>query len=544
MLKQIGAIALVLGVAGCKTATFAGEAAPISGAVGRYDVRTVPLPDDIVFSSATYTPSGSVLVEYHDNADADPRDLRLATMADDGSDFRQFFAQRLPERPKDNGIRQMVFPDNRRIFTGDFVIECATSLETCTNPALLPVRYPAEVADGRHISHRWSEIVIGPDNSHIAWTTLLADYSAVVLTGKLVRKGDEYTISDARIVSTIEPLLPDPEHPDGVLPQKFKGGEVKQFVAGGTALSLAGMTAYDIPDSVVQNLATGEMEPVTFTPGYTETTIFSPDERLGIVMTTRFSPGSNPAVLGLLPRPYPDSLNMNLSMLAYTYSVTGVRRDRPGNIGPALITIDRSSSDPSYVGINLNTSPDWVYRSPMSWHPSSKKAMWVEGARGSDRKRVQIVELLDYTAGPAVPARPWPKVLAGSSADLSLVPSLARRSQGIEARVYGRVSGHLDYRRSGGMIEKTYSNFSDDGRHVYSGFERMDADPRGQSTYTAAIDLTGKVPGKMHLTVTFGPLSGTRPATLDFSPNADGLPASRGYAEYIGRRLEVAALVP
>lgn len=543
-LKCIGIIVLSAVLGACTTPIAGQRTASGDRDLGRYEIRSVPVPDDVIVSSATYTPSGSVLVEFVGGKSADPRQVNLATVGDDGSGFRPFFAQRLPDRPQDNGIRQMVFPDNRRIFTGDFVIECSSSLETCNDPKLLPVAYPAQVADGKHISHRWSEIVIGPDNSRIAWTTLLADYSAVVLTGKLVRETDGYTIADARIVSTIDPLLPDPAHPDGVLPQRFRGGEVKQFVAGGTGLSLAGMTRYDIPDSVVQHLETGELEPITFTPGYTETTIFSPDETLGIVMTTRFSPSSDPAVLGLLPRPYPDSLNMNLSMLAYTYSVTGVRRERPGNIGPALIDIERSSSDPSYMGVNLNTQPDWVYRSPMSWHPEGTKAMWIEGHRESGSNRIQIVQLLDHVPGPAVTARPWPEELAGSSSDLSLIPSLARRSQGIEARVYGRVSGHLDYRRKGGLIEKTYVDFSHDGQHVYSGFERMDADPRAQSTYTAAIDLTGEIRGAMHLSVTFGPLSGNLPARLDFSADANGLPASRGFAEYGGKRIEVADLVP
>lgn len=541
--KYVLPVALATNLAAC-AAPSGDRPEPDAAALGRHEVRTLPVPADILVDSATYTPSGSVLVEYRKSANADERQVNLATMADDGTGFRPFFSQRLPDRPQDNGIRQMVFPDNRRIFTGDFVIECTTSLETCDDPALLPVTYPQEVAGGDHISHRWSEIIIGPDNRHIAWTTLLADYSAVVLTGELVRRGEGYDIADARIVSTIDPFAPDPEHRDGVLPQQLRGGEVKQFVAGGTALSLAGMTAYDIPDSIVHHLGDGELEPITFTPGYTETTIFSPDERLGIVMTTRFSEKTDPAVLGLLPRPYPDSLKMNLSMLAYTYAVTGVRRGRPGNVGPALIDIGRSKTDRSYQGINLNTDPDWVYNSPMSWHPDGKRAMWPESRREGGSRRIQIVELPDYAPGRTVAPRAWPDELAGASSDLSIIPSLATRDQDLDLRVYGRSSGYLDYTREGGVIEKTYVDYSDDGRHVYSGFERMKADPRARSTYTAAIDLTGDVPGAMHLTVTFGPLGGERPAELIFAAGADGQPASRGYAEYGGRRLEVADLVP
>src|SRR3546814_20569348 len=102
--------------------------------------------------------------------------------------------------------------------------------------------------------------------------------------------------------------------------------EVQQFVHSGTALSVVGAVHRDVPDSVVQDLITGRVQAITDTPGYTETTIFSPDERLGITMTTRFSEKTDPAILGLLPRPYPDSLNMGLSMFASNFAVTVRRR--------------------------------------------------------------------------------------------------------------------------------------------------------------------------------------------------------------------------
>ena len=88
-----------------------------------------------------------------------------------------------------------------------------------------------------------------------------------------------------------------------------------------------------------------------------------------------------------MPRPYPDSLNMGVSMLAYTYSVTGVRKTRSGSIGPALIDIEASKTREGYLGINLNTQDEWVFHSPMSWHPDGKKAMWIEARRGGGPRR-------------------------------------------------------------------------------------------------------------------------------------------------------------
>lgn len=230
------------------------NALQLAPSVGRYEVSTIPFDPDLHVRTGTYTPSGSVLVSYAEEPGGNRRDLRLATMNDDGTGMRTFFTGEVPERPKDNGIRFMVFEDNRRIFMGDFVLECSTSLETCNDAQLLPVEYPAEVADGDHIGHRWSEIIIAPDNRHVSWTTLFSNYSAMAFTGALERTQDGYRIAETRVVSTVEPFREDPEHADGVIPQLVRGGEVKQFVHGGAAISLAGALERDLADSTVLTL--------------------------------------------------------------------------------------------------------------------------------------------------------------------------------------------------------------------------------------------------------------------------------------------------
>ncbi|WP_313440887.1 hypothetical protein [Novosphingobium sp.] len=512
--------------------------------VGRVEVATLPFAKGEQLASATYTPSGRVLVAYQSSSDGDPRDLVLVTMKDDGSDLRPLFAGRIPDRPKDNGIRYMVFADDRRVFLGDFVLECEAALETCGSAKLIPVAYPPEVAGGEHIAHRWSEMVIAPDNRHVAWTTLFSNFSAALFTGELRREADGYRIVAPRVASNLEPFAKDPRHADGVIPLPVRGGEVKQFVHGGTALSLVGAVSRDLPDSVTQDLATGAVRAVTDTPGYTETTIFSPDERLGVTMTTRFSPQTDPAVLGLLPRPYPASLNMGLSMFAYTYAVTGVRTVREGNVGPALIDITASQQQDGYLGTNLGTEDGWVFNSPISWHPGSRKAMWVENRRGSAEKRIRIVQLPDYRPGPLVKARPTPVIKTGDASNMAIVPRLAEQSKATEVKVYGRVSGHIDYSRAGPLITKTYVAFSDDGINRYDGRESTRIEMGGLSTYEADVRLAGPKPGEMKLKVTFGPLAGERPSAIVFTPDAEGKPLSAGYAAYDGRRLEVAGLLP
>jgi hypothetical protein len=543
----IGCVISTLFSAGAIAAT---PQAAVDDAIGRVTISTIPFPEKFILRSATYTPSGKVLVNYRaDKSDGD-RQVSLAVMDDDGKNMRPFFSGKIPEREKDNGIRFMIFADNKRIFLGDFIIECAPSIDACDRSELLPVEYPKEIADGDHVAHRWSEIIIAPDNEHVSWTTLFSNYSAAVFVGKLEREKAGYRIANSRIVSTIDAFSADPKHADGVIPNTIRNGEVKQFVDGGRAISLVGASNSDLADSMVQDLATDKLVQITHTPGYDETTLFSPDEKLGITMSARFSPQSDLTVLGLMPRPYPAALNMGLNMNAYTYSVTGVRMARSGNVGPALIDLEKSKNSPNYVGVNLNTQDEWVFYSPMSWHPSGKKAMWMEGRRNSGpyfatERRMQVVQLLDYQPKSPVVAKPTPENISYASADLSAgVKALLAQSKDTNVTVYGKHSGQIKYRRTAqGAIEKEYIDFSDDGKNVYRGRETMQVNPRGNSVYVADIKLSGPKPGVMDVKITFGSLFDKLPSKLIFESDVSGVPQTRGYAEYDGKRLNVTDLV-
>ena len=96
---------------------------------------------------------------------------------------------------------------------------------------------------------------------------------------------------------------------------------------------------------------------------------------------------------------------------------------------------------------------------------------------------------------------------------------LVRKANDIDVKVYGKMSGHIEYRRSAANIEKTYVNCSDDGRQVFTGPETMQVNPRGNSTYTADLRLTGSSSSILDLKMTFGPLGGERPAGLMFTPD-------------------------
>ena len=79
---------------------------------------------------------------------------------------------------------------------------------------------------------------------------------------------------------------------------------------------------------------------------------------------------------------------MNMSPNAYMYGITGVRLNRKGNIGPALILISESMKDNDYErkyhGYDLHdVNNEHTFVSPMSWHPSSSRAIWTKNVKNN-----------------------------------------------------------------------------------------------------------------------------------------------------------------
>lgn len=525
--------------------------------LGRVEVTDIPMPDFAKVSSATYTYSGKVLVFYRTDSDPDDGDYyNIAVVNDDGTGFQNIFKGFLRQHEKANGIRHMPFQDNKRVLLGDYVIECYPDIDSCESVKLVPVEYPPELVNDPLTMKHWSEIIIAPDNEHICWTILRTDCGAANAIGLLKRKANCYVIEKPQIISSLQSFKEDEEKEGYIIPQKTRGGEVKQFVRGGTAISLVGSKNSGITDSVVQDLKSDEVTQITKTPGYDETTIFSPDERLGIVMSTRGSE-TNPAIFGLMPRPYCMLAMGGMIMLLYMYAVDGVRKFRKGNIGPVLIDIERSMKEEGYQGILLNDPEGkWVYLSPMSWHPDGRKAMWPEMVRGSGSKgekgrqiRIRKVELLDYQPQEPVPFERTPDDISyGIKPGPKFLPEPAGK---IDGKISGKHSGYINYIGHGnietqgimGSNEVEYVNFSDDGKSFYNGFERSVYTIMGESRYEADLEMTGEQRGRMKFRAAFSSMDGGMPIRLLFEKAEDGRPKSFGYAEYNGVRLNIEDLL-
>jgi len=523
-----------------------------SGGLGRIEVRTLPLPGFVKEPSGTYTYSGKVLVNYKTDRDSKVKDFyNIAIVNDDGEGFKNIFSGVIEEHPKANGIRFMPFQDNTRILLGDYVLECIPDIDNCESVKLVPVVYPWGIKEDERTFKHWSEIIISPDNRHICWTMLTVGYGAVNMIGILDREEDRYIIKEPQIISETDHFEEIMETQGYVIPKPRRGGEVKQFVRGGTAISLVGAKNSALSDSVVQDLLSEEIIQITRTPGYDETTILSPDERLGIVMSTRGSYRTNCAIFGLMPRPYMGYATQGMIWPVYKYSVSGVRSFRKGNIGPVLIEIERSMNEPDYQGVQLNDPEEkWVYLSPMSWHPSGKKVMWPEMIRESEsgnngrQTRIRIAKLLDYEPRESVPYAKTPENIPYGVKDREKL--WIQPNQNINVKIAGKYSGYIEYKRQGkedtaqrmSSVESRYVNFSDDGKVFYNGFERTTYSLNGEYIYETDLEMIGPIKGEMKFRITFSEVGGEHVKLL-FDTAEDGKPKSYGFAEYNGTRINV-----
>lgn len=511
--------------------------------LGRLEVYSVPLPGSPWDISGTYTPSGRVLVA---ERRADDSDLyRVYTLNDDGGEMRVIFEGDIPQKKTANGIRWMCFADNRRVLLGDYVLECEDSLDASGQAKLYPVRYPAALEHAPAVFRHWSEIIVSPDMEHIVWT-MLTFTGADNFIGRLVRTPDEYVIEDVYCVSSRSMFRPDPENPGCVIPQTVRGGEVKQFIKGGAALSLVG-NSDSLADSVIEELDTGAVRQFSDTPGYEETAIFSPDEELAICMSPRFSAKTNAALLGLIPLPHSGYARMPIINPAYQYAIGSERIFRRGLIGPALADTKRTLAEGRrYMGADLGDPENrFVYYSPMSWSPCGTKAMWNERTRLVDparQARLRVVRLLDREPAAPVPAVPTPDGSAIPYAiplDEFLKQGVVNAAPVVPFRIRGKASGEIvSFDSEDGWRTVRYDDYSDDGKTFWKG-EIASKSPAsmydaGKNAFRAALTVRGEHNGRADFRVVFTQKSLRDPVMLSFAPASDGLPATHGFSEYDG----------
>ena len=475
------------------------------------DIKThlsnIPLPEDIIIDDGHYMFDGNIFICYKRST---TNFTYFGVISDDGKNFKELYGEEFIVSPLANGIRLIPFRDGKRIYLGDFVFECndtTKNISSCEKGVLIPVNYPEEVVNNNNTYKTWSEMVVAPDNIHVAWTSLNMACGAVDFLGKFKRTENSYEIEESKIISTINFVEPDPTDESILITKIPRGGEIKQFIEGGNALTLVGTQPDEFVKSVYQSLKTEEVYTYSHEPGYDETSILSPDEKLGITMSTRFSPKTNMAIFGLMPRPHCSLVLSKIVESVYTYAVTNVRKTRKGNVGPVLFVKEKSINDPNYHGIDLHdTEEKFVFCSPISWHPSNLKAIWPEVEKGTSNRRLRKLEISNYTPSA------YPKIENTTdnvpyALDMSEMDNI-HYDKKTNGTIKGKKSGEIIYYNSGfssikQTVKITYVNYSDDGKKFYNGEEEFIGDRTSKNIYKSNVILSGSESGQNNFTITF-----------------------------------------
>ena len=475
------------------------------------DIKThlsnIPLPEDIIIDDGHYMFDGNIFICYKRST---TNFTYFGVISDDGKNFKELYGEEFIVSPLANGIRLIPFRDGKRIYLGDFVFECNDTTKTissCEKGVLIKVNYPKEVVNNNYTYKTWSEMVVAPDNIHVAWTSLNMACGAVDFLGKFKRTENSYEIEESKIISTINFVEPDPTDESILITKIPRGGEIKQFIEGGNALTLVGTQPDEFVKSVYQSLKTEEVYTYSHEPGYDETSILSPDEKLGITMSTRFSPKTNMAIFGLMPRPHCSLVLAKIVESVYTYAVTNVRKTRKGNVGPVLFVKEKSINDPNYHGIDLHdTEEKFVFCSPISWHPSNLKAIWPEVEKGTSNRRLRKLEISNYTPSA------YPKIENTTdnvpyALEMSEMDNI-HFDQKTNGTIKGKKSGEIIYYNSGftqthQTVKITYVNYSDDGKKFYNGEEEFIGDRTSKNIYKSNVILSGSESGQNNFTITF-----------------------------------------
>ena len=481
------------------------------------NLTTIPLPEDIIIDDGHYLFDGNIFICYKRST---TNFTYFGVISDEGKNFKELYGAKFDVSDKANGIRLIPFRDNKRVYLGDFIFECSDSTKTLSScdknkGVLIPVIYPEKVINNTFTYMIWSEMVVAPDMIHVAWTSLNMACGAVDFLGKFEREADSYKIVDSKLISNIKFLEKDKTNETILIPQVPRGGEIKQFVAGGNGLTLVGTQPDEFVKSVFQSLTTNETYTLSHEIGYDETSILSPDEKLGIAMSTRFSPKTSMGILGLMPRPYCSFVLSKIIESVYTYAVTNVRQYRKGNVGPVLFEKEKSMKDPNYHGIDLHDKEDkYVFNSPISWHPNNLKAIWPETLRGTKNRRLRKLEISNYTPSE------YPKLENTTdnvpyALDMSEMDKISyeTKTNGI---IKGKNSGHIEYYNSGVTVNgqnvtMTYVNFSNDGKKIYNGVEEFIGKREGKNAknvYRSTVVLSGSENGTNSFTLTFKVVDG------------------------------------
>ena len=98
----------------------------------KFSINTVNLPEGIIYGShAIYSKKGRILLLYNKEND---NNTYIGVMNEDGTNLNEIWSGEWNTYYQSNGIRLMPFVDNKKILTGDYILECFPDIDNCKIP--------------------------------------------------------------------------------------------------------------------------------------------------------------------------------------------------------------------------------------------------------------------------------------------------------------------------------------------------------------------------------------------------------------------------
>jgi hypothetical protein len=367
------------------------------------------------------------------------------------------------------------------------VVECAPSVADCRTATVVPIEVPS-TADSAVVQDQ-REFRIAPDNHHVAFTQVRKSRNGrqmgVGIFGKLVRAGDHYAVTGARVVGV--------------------DGELKSFAPDGQAIYFTRFTGgFDAnnPDDVRISLRDGSERRATSAADWDEDIAAGPARfrRRGWIVVGSARGTGELETLGRLRRP--------LAIEYGTSSLNFVIFIGPESSEPWLA--DEYDARRGYIGQPLAPGAiarGWDSRPTYRWSPTGNAIVFWQSEIGGTRTRVVVSHLTQRKPVEPKPARTsptpkWAPRLAG------FVPPNPPRPRSRPGKLSGRLTVSLSRSPNPDWalrIVVRYRNFSDSRGWVLNGREISDYDPAdgpygAPCLYSADVKLSGRHRGYLRAT--------------------------------------------
>ena len=433
------------------------------------------------------------------------------------------------------------FPDGKRIFFGGYVqpgpaqmavLECRPSVADCKTKKILPVDFsraqPAAIPPGGAATATQVNLLgsstakLSPDGRHVGFSDLRSDSILDMVVGKLVRAGDQYEVTDPRVINPAGPAsAADPSV--AAWSDSSALYEFKSFADGGAAATYVQVGGINRgPDVWSVNLKTGKRTRLTAHPDWDEDDAISPDGKLMSLWTNRTMHFTD-WLQGLLP--VRDFIGAPAAVMAsgaigankmchgpmWLLPATG---DQGGTLaGQPIVSYDYPDVS---VTNNLTGAPQWSPDGTMLALNTNLTKQPYDPPRGRNAPFLLVADLTSRQ--PAKPLRtvssgvgawaPAPTDYHGALGFKGTV-TLAGPGGGTVTVTYGGAPGPGAF--FGGVWTETYTNYSDDGASFVNG--TVTATGLTEGTYSAHLTMTGRHTGSQDAELTMKRLSVTGHAT-------------------------------